>query len=233
MNAKENEDTTVKGVKIDDNSSRVTEPVADGALDCQAGDNDDESDNDPSSEAGAPLSKRALKRLKKKEIWMATKGQRRAAEKERRKKRAAEDRQKRMEDPESANIQTFHQFRKKLKKNRMSTSSCRVSVVVDCDWEHLMEMKDIQKLAKQIQYAYTTNRRLADPVQFFVTGLKPGSMLKGKLDNDYSGYLNWDVNFKPESYDECFNKEKIVYLTSESEHVLEKMEDDKVYIIGG
>ena len=78
----------------------------------------------------------------------------------------------------------------------MSTSSCRVSVVVDCDWEHLMEMKDIQKLAKQIQYAYTTNRRLEDPVQFYVTGLKPGSMLKGKLDNDYSGYLNWDVNFK-------------------------------------
>ena len=78
----------------------------------------------------------------------------------------------------------------------MSTSACEVSVVIDCNWEHLMEMKDVQKLAKQIQYAYTTNRRLDDPVQFFVTGLNPGSMLKEKLDRDYSGYDNWDIYLK-------------------------------------
>ena len=83
-----------------------------------------------------------------------------------------------------------------LQKNRMSTSSCRVSVVIDCDWENLMDIKDIQKLAKQIQYSYTTNRRLDNPLQFFVTGLKQGSMLKRKLDNDYAGYTNWDVYFK-------------------------------------
>ena len=38
---------------------------------------------------------------------------------------------------------------------------------------------------------------------------------------------------QPEKYDECFEKEKIVYLTSESDAVLDKMEDDKVYVIGG
>ena len=78
----------------------------------------------------------------------------------------------------------------------MSTSSCRVSVVIDCNWEHLMELKDVQKLAKQIQYAYTTNRRLAEPLQFIVTSLREGSMLKEKLDKDYAGYKNWDVYFK-------------------------------------
>ena len=82
----------------------------------------------------------------------------------------------------------------------MSTSSCRVSVVIDCDWENLMDIKDIQKLAKQIQYSYTTNRRLDNPLQFFVTGLKQGSMLKRKLDNDYAGYTNWDVYFKVSHY---------------------------------
>jgi len=199
--------------------------------------NDDEPkeniDDCDSKEGGASLSKRALKRLKKKEIWMANKGQRRAAERERRKRRAAADKQKRIDDPENAPSETFHQFRKKLKKNRMSTSSCRVSVVIDCDWENLMDIKDIQKLAKQIQYSYTTNRRLDNPLQFFVTGLKQGSMLKRKLDNDYAGYTNWDVYFKSESYDQCFEKEKIVYLTSESENTLDKLEEDKVYIIGG
>ena len=38
---------------------------------------------------------------------------------------------------------------------------------------------------------------------------------------------------QPEKYDECFEKERIVYLTSESDEVLDKMEDDKVYVIGG
>lgn len=185
------------------------------------------------SDSNSTLSKRALKRLKKKEIWDAKKGQRRAAERERRKKRAAEDRKKRAEDPEGAPTETFNQFRKRLKKNLMSTSACEVSVVIDCNWEHLMEMKDVQKLAKQIQYAYTTNRRLDDPVQFFVTGLNPGSMLKEKLDRDYSGYDNWDIYLKADGYAECFKKKKIVYLTSESENVLDKLEDDKVYVIGG
>lgn len=34
-------------------------------------------------------------------------------------------------------------------------------------------------------------------------------------------------------FTDIFSKEKIVYLTAESENVIEKIEDDHIYIIGG
>jgi tRNA (guanine9-N1)-methyltransferase len=41
------------------------------------------------------------------------------------------------------------------------------------------------------------------------------------------------VNFNEHSFTEVFDHEKIVYLTSESENIIEKMEDDNIYVIGG
>ena len=41
------------------------------------------------------------------------------------------------------------------------------------------------------------------------------------------------MNFNEHPFTEVFDHEKIVYLTSESENIIEKMEDDKIYVIGG
>ena len=41
------------------------------------------------------------------------------------------------------------------------------------------------------------------------------------------------INFHGEGYLECFDKQSVVYLSSESPNILTTLDDDKVYIIGG
>ena len=45
--------------------------------------------------------------------------------------------------------------------------------------------------------------------------------------------LNFQINLHQESYQDVFDKDSIVYLTSDSSNVLESMTPDKAYIIGG
>lgn len=49
----------------------------------------------------------------------------------------------------------------------------------------------------------------------------------------HEGWKNWDVLPHKESFMEIFDKSKIIYLTSESETVLDVLEKGAVYIIGG
>ncbi|MCL4123179.1 UNVERIFIED_CONTAM: hypothetical protein GTU68_054907 [Idotea baltica] len=93
-----------------------------------------------------------------------------------------------------------------------------------------MRYVDMRMCIKQIQRCYSENRKLADPLQFYVTSVT------GKAEELFShnaGYQNWDVKFHKESFSDVFDKEDIVYLTSESENVIDTLDDKKVYIIGG
>lgn len=86
------------------------------------------------------------------------------------------------------------------------------------------------KTIKQILRVYTLNRRSKAPMQLYLTSFKGRN--KEEMSRHH-GYENWDINFHSENYLEIFPKEKLVYLTSESDNIITELEDDKVYIIGG
>ncbi|XP_052263281.1 tRNA methyltransferase 10 homolog A-like isoform X2 [Dreissena polymorpha] len=112
----------------------------------------------------------------------------------------------------------------------MEKSSCKVHVVIDCDFDNYMEDKDIKALVKQIQFSYSANRRAKNPLQFYCCNV--GGKCRERLESvgDYKG---WDIKFHEASYSSLFEKSSLVYLSSESPNILETLEEDKVYIIGG
>jgi len=173
---------------------------------------------------GGSLSKRAKKKLLKRQQWLDTRHERRAKEKEKRKQKMAA--MKLVKDFDESRTNS----RKSLKHNKMSDSSCKVGVVFDMQFGDLMTQRDLGKCLKQIMKCYSFNRRMTNQLQLYMTSL--GGSVEAELSKN-DGFRNWDFNFDSRRYDEVFPKEKIVYLSSESENAVTKLEDDKVYVIGG
>ncbi|KZC13008.1 RNA (guanine-9-)-methyltransferase domain-containing protein 2 [Dufourea novaeangliae] len=167
------------------------------------------------------MSKRQLKKIKKKEKWLERKGEKRLKEREKAKQKRAYAR--------AHNID-LGPSRKALKKSTMADSNCKVGVTIDMSFDDLMIDKDVAKLTKQILRCYTLNRRALAPMQFSLTSFNGTSRMHMQKHN---GYQHWDVKFYVESYLNVYPKEKVIYLTSESENIINHLEHDCVYVIGG
>lgn len=86
------------------------------------------------------------------------------------------------------------------------------------------------KVIKQILRVYTENRRAKSPMQLHLTSFE--GRCKDEM-SKHNGYQNWDINFHSENYLQVFSKDRLVYLTSESDNVIEALKEDDIYIIGG
>ena len=110
----------------------------------QSPDDQDQGENG----ASITLSKRQQKKLKKRQEWLDTKQERRKKEREKRKlKMAAKKLANDYDESRTAS-------RKSLKQMKMSDSECKVSVVFDMQFSHLMNDRDFGKCLKQITKCY-------------------------------------------------------------------------------
>lgn len=180
------------------------------------------------STSGTELSKNQQKKLKRLEIALKYKAEKRKKEREMRKLKGKNN----YAVMETASGEKIEIKRKQLKKNLMANSTNKLRLVVDCSFEELMNYSDINHLTKQLTYCYAANRRMSSPLQFTLTSIN--GKTKDLLDR--SGLVNWDVHLHQKDYLEVFAqepKENICYLTSDSPNELEEFDDKKVYIIGG
>ncbi|KAI8521393.1 tRNA methyltransferase 10 [Branchiostoma belcheri] len=194
--------------------------------------------------AEGKISKKQLKRLRREEAWRKKKEFLKTKRKEQRRLEA----QKRRERGEPNKKRLRLEFEK-----RLETSD--VTIAVDLSFDDLMMEQDIKKLMKQIERCYAVNKRAPVPVQMHLSSV--GGRCRHRMETAIAGWKGWknyrvgvtssaascrtrvqhlleeSVGMQRELYTEVFERERIVYLTSDSPNTLSTLEAGKVYVIGG
>ncbi|XP_026494879.1 tRNA methyltransferase 10 homolog A [Vanessa tameamea] len=176
---------------------------------------------DDGVELPRPFTKNQMRKWLKKVRWENSKAEKRSKEKA----RAKERRRK----AKAENID-LGPNRKALKKMKLEKPKKNIGIIIDLSFDNLMIEKDRYKVIKQILRCYSINRRSESPLQFHVTSFGE----KTRVDmSRHNGYEHWDIVYHEETYLNKFPKDKLFYLTSESDNIIECFEEDTYYIIGG
>ncbi|KAL3850965.1 hypothetical protein ACJIZ3_012847 [Penstemon smallii] len=207
-------------------------------------------ENTPAACTAQTMSKNAQKRLLKQQRYEAKKAEKKAEMKEHKKREAERKRKEWQEKLESVGEEEREKLvedRKELRRERMEKrceekgkkmerlQEARINgqnVVIDLEFAHLMTSNELHSLVQQIMYCYAINGRCALPAHLWLTGCQ------GEMQNQLlrvPGYDKWAIEKESQSYVEAFKdqKEKLVYLTADSENVLDELDPKAIYIIGG
>ena len=242
VDRKSEEDTLPNEIEMrkqnDSNPEATQDRKSDDVETADQGDGTGDANVSKNSQSAGKLSKNQLKRQRKLERAMEVKKRRKMQEKETKVAKAkAEGR-----DLESERKDMEHRREKgngwarrneywleRFQKNKNSFQIC-----IDCSFDHVMSAKELNSLASQIRYCYASNKRANHPVHVKVTSL--GGATFGHLQH-VSGFDQWHhraFEHTDKSVEEAYpDKSKLVYLTSDSDTVLNGLEEDKIYIIGG
>lgn len=168
----------------------------------------------------ASLSKNQQKKLLKKKLFQQTRLQKRKQERERKKEKRTELREAGLPLP-----------KRMKRKDMIGVKYSDITVGIDLDYYDLMNENDLRMVVKQVKNCYADNRRVKNPIQLHLTSFC-GSF-KDLFMSLQPGSANWDLSKSEKSYREVFTGKNIVYLTADSDNVLETVDENSVYIIGG
>ncbi|KAJ3277948.1 tRNA (guanine(9)-N(1))-methyltransferase [Blyttiomyces sp. JEL0837] len=167
-----------------------------------------------------------MKRQKKLAEQEANKAQWKQQLKDKRKQKKAEIKQQKALGIWKPPIE--HQAR--VRKEDQVLSNMRI--VLDCDFESYMNLKEVQSVSTQIGRCYSVNNRgCKHPVNLVVTGMGEG--LTKSMVERHPEWNRWKMTFEEKSYMDLYSKDEMIYLSADSENLLETLDESKVYIIGG
>lgn len=109
-----------------------------------------------------------------------------------------------------------------------------VNIILDCNFDSMMEEGERTSLAGQLTRCYSENRKCKHPVDLTISGFNGG--LKRRFENEMRRTHELWKNIKfldddfivPENH-----KNDIIYLTGDAEESLSELEPEKTYVVGG
>uniref|UniRef100_A0A060TEX3 ARAD1D17710p n=1 Tax=Blastobotrys adeninivorans TaxID=409370 RepID=A0A060TEX3_BLAAD len=182
--------------------------------------------SEPTPPAPEGMTKSAWKRELKRRRWEEQREEYTEMRKQKRKKL----KQERKKNKQEQGIEG----EKRPPKIPVDKKKSPMSVIVDCAFDDLMKEGERTSLASQIVRCYSDNRRLPVGVNLRVTSFN--KLLKERFDVSMRGqHSGWkDITLEEDDYEVPENeKGSYVYLSSDSDNVIETLDESKTYIIGG
>ena len=219
-------------------------------------------ENNKDEKPNLPISKNQLKKMKKQEEWKKKmeKIKQYKREKKKEKKKLKREERERLEKLNPKKEDEINEIKNKDKSNIPFKSKkqlkeefkqkCKngMKVIIDCDFEHLMNEQGNKSMVRQIVDLYSINKESSNPFRVILYGV--GKQIKEGLEK--SNYENWigiEVYFKEDfpTFDKFIEqilykddkrpmddiKKNIFYLTADSENNIENIDNNATYIIGG
>ena len=138
--------------------------------------------------------------------------------------------------------------RKQIKEEFKQKCKNGMRVIIDCDFEHLMDERGIKSMVRQIVDLYSINKVSTNPFRVILYGV--GKQIKEGLErSDYKNWIGIEVYFKEDypTFDKFIQeilykddkrkmndiKYNIYYLSADSENNIETIDNNSTYIIGG
>ena len=222
----------------------------------------DKNENNKVENPKLPISKNQLKKMKKQEEWKKKMEKIKQYKKEKKKekkklKREERERQEKLNPKKESEINENKikdksnipfKSKKQLKEEFKQKCKKGMKVIIDCDFEHLMNEQGNKSMVRQIVDLYSINKESSNPFRVILYGV--GKQIKDGLEK--SNYENWigiEVYFKEDfpTFDKFIEeilykddkrpkddiKKNIFYLTADSENNIENIDNNATYIIGG
>ena len=124
---------------------------------------------------------------------------------------------------------------KKIQLSRLQEASeTGLNVCVDFQFEDLMTDKELTHLANQAKRVYSSNKASSNPFNLHFINLSKDSKTYQRCCDKNDGFENYFLTVvEPDDIRDHFTDQRIVYLSPDSDNVLQDLDQHTVYIIGG
>ncbi|KAG8184163.1 hypothetical protein JTE90_010205 [Oedothorax gibbosus] len=195
----------------------------------------EKSEKSPDKES---MSKKQLRRARHHERVVACMKEKRKLKKMRRKQKMAESQPQQTPICEQDKSEKKKSITKKEKKmlireRLLEAQGTAPKVCINLGFTSLMESKELSRLSSQLRRLYGSNRQSSSPLDLYFCNLSPSDALYQICLEKNDGFSSYVVQMTPDSPEDLFDLEDIVYLSPDSENVLETLSSKKVYVIGG